>query len=61
MGGVRGSVVGYRIQPGRRLTVQLETSQGPITGYGDDVGQFLIENVPPMEGAVVQCWTPIFA
>jgi len=58
MGGVRGRVVGYRILPQRRLTVQMETPQGNISGQGDDVGHFVIENVPPMEGAVVQCWTP---
>jgi protocatechuate 3,4-dioxygenase beta subunit len=58
MGSVRGSVVGYRIRPQRRLRVQMETPQGSISGPGDDVGHFVIENVPPMEAAVVQCWTP---
>ncbi|MHC4136978.1 MAG: carboxypeptidase regulatory-like domain-containing protein [Planctomycetota bacterium] len=58
MGRVRGSVVGYTIQPRRRLSVQMETPQGNISGQVDDVGHFVIENVPPMEGAVVQCWNP---
>ncbi|MHC4974844.1 MAG: carboxypeptidase regulatory-like domain-containing protein [Planctomycetota bacterium] len=58
-GGIRGSVVGYTIRPGRRLTVQVETPRGSLHGYGDDVGNFVIENVPPMERAVVQCWTPM--
>jgi protocatechuate 3,4-dioxygenase beta subunit len=57
-GSVRGSIVGYVFRPPLRPTIQLETPRGTLSGRTDDVGQFLIENVPPMEGATVQCYRP---